>query len=45
MQKEYTMNKQKKSNKNYDPNGFYTGKFLRGDEVIVTPPEQDADDL
>lgn len=41
------MEKQKKSNKSFDPNGFYTGKFYRLDdgEVALSEPEQDADDL
>ena len=48
--KEYSMNKEKKSNKSFDPNGYYTGKFFRtgntkDDEVVFTEPEQDADDL
>lgn len=44
------MNKEKKSNKSFDPNGYYTGKFFRvgedeQSEVAFTSPEQDADDL
>ena len=45
------MKKEKKSNKSFDPNGYYTGKFYRTgedeteDEVAMTEPEQDADDL
>ena len=33
----------------FDPNGNYTGKFIKeleyGDVIIPTEPEQDADDL
>lgn len=45
------MKNEKKSNKSFDPNGYYTGKFFRvdkeedSDEVVFTEPEQDADDL
>lgn len=45
------MKKEKKSNKTFDPNGYYTGKFFRLNdtcdeaEVAMTEPEQDADDL
>ena len=43
------MKTQKKSIGSFDPNGNYTGKYLKeleyGDVVIPTEPEQDADDL
>lgn len=42
------MIKRKKSNENYDVGGSYTGKYLNEnylDEVVLTEPEQDADDL
>ncbi len=34
---------------NFDPNGSYTDKYIKevekNDVIILTPPEQDADDL
>lgn len=43
------MKDKKKSNGLFDPNGNYTGKFIKEfDEqeiIALTPPEQDADDL
>ncbi len=39
-------NKQKST---FDPNGNYTGNYIKENEdnsiIVITPPEQDADDL
>ncbi len=39
--------KKKRTCKNFDPNGNYTGKYFRldEDEIVLTEPEQDVDDL
>lgn len=43
------MKKEKKSNETFDPNGNYTGKYIKENKedlvTVPTAPEQDADDL
>ncbi len=44
----FFMKKSDKNKPNFDPNGSYTGKYIKensGNTVVLTPPEQDADDL